>query len=106
MNRLSAATLAAAAATLVCCGLVATDIGEILDDPRSHDGGTVTISGEVTESANLVVLKYYVLSDGTGEIVVVTDRAVPERGASMRVRGVVHQAFSLGDRRVVVLKEQ
>jgi len=99
-------SVAAALAVSISCSLfTTTSIGEIVDNSRNFDGRTVTISGEVTESANLVFVRYYVVKDDTGEIVVVATHAVPEKGSHVRVTGVVDQAFSLGESSVVVLKE-
>ncbi len=94
-----------AALTLASCGLFATRIGSIVGDSRAYDGRTVTIAGEVKESANLLVVRTYVVDDGTGSLTVITGRAVPRAGAHVRVTGVVHQAFALGDESLVVLKE-
>jgi hypothetical protein len=89
-----------------CSRLFPTDIKRILDDPRAYDGKAVTISGTVGVSANLLVLRYYSVRDRTGEIVVVTERAVPRQGTEVRVTGRVRQAFAIGDRSVVVVYEE
>jgi hypothetical protein len=52
----------------------------------------MTVSGEVTDSANVLVLKYDRVDDGTGRIMVVTRKAVPLRGAKVRATGTVQQA--------------
>lgn len=80
-------------------------INDVLSHPRDYDSKMVTISGEVKESMNVMVLKYYVVRDETGQIVVVTERAVPKPGDRVRVTGVVNQAFSIAGRDVVVIKE-
>jgi len=92
-------------AAAACSRFLPTRIGEIAKDPRRYDGKVVTVTGEVTESVNVLVMRYYVVSDGTGEITVITDGAVPQRGAEVRVTGRVSQAFSLGDKNLTVLKE-
>jgi len=91
---------------LSCSQLFPTEIKKILDDPREYDGKTVTISGTVTESVNLLVMRYYSVRDDTGEIIVVTERAVPHQGMKVRVTGEVKQAFSIGNRSVVVVYEE
>jgi hypothetical protein len=94
------------ATALTACGAFGTTkIGDILKDVRAYDGKTVTIAGEVTESANLMIVKYYEVEDGSGKIVVVTERAVPEKGERVRVTGQVNQAFALGDKSVAVILE-
>jgi len=93
------------AASVACGRLVATRIGDILDHPRDYDGKTVTVEGEVTDSTNLLVVKYYVVKDDTGEIHVVTDKAVPRKGEKVRVTGQVNQQLAIGDKSLVVIRE-
>ncbi|MBZ5640388.1 MAG: hypothetical protein LAO51_16730 [Acidobacteriia bacterium] len=90
---------------IVSCGLFATGIRNIRDHPRDYDGKTVTVSGEVKSATNLLVVKYFTLADSTGEITVITERPLPKAGNHLRVTGVVHEAFSLGDTSAVVIKE-
>jgi|FaiFalFF_MnMetaG_3_1042247.scaffolds.fasta_scaffold02061_2 hypothetical protein len=82
-----------------------TPIRDILEHPRTYHGRKVVIAGEVTRSANLLVVRYFTVRDATGEIPVVTQRAVPRVGERVRVTGVVNQAFALGDQSLVVLIE-
>lgn len=91
---------------LSCSQLFPTVIKKILDDPREYNGKTVTISGVVTENVNILLLKYYVVEDKTGEIVVVTKRAVPKKETKVKVTGVVNQAFAIGDKSMVVIIEE
>lgn len=88
-----------------CGGLGATRIGKILDDPRHYHGRDVTVSGEVVDSLNLLVVRTYTVRDRSGEIMVVTKGAVPRQGASVRVKGRVNQAFAVADKSLVVLVE-
>jgi hypothetical protein len=90
---------------LGCGGLGSTEIGAILKDPRQFDGKVVTVSGRVAESVNILVLKYFVLSDATGEVVVVTERSVPQTGQQIKVKGRVNQAFSIAGKSLVVILE-
>ena len=89
-----------------CGGILSTPIRKILDNPGRYDGEVVTISGDVIESANLVLVRYYRVEDDTGRITVVAKRAVPRRGAHVRVRGTVHQAFAVGDESLTVIVEE
>ena len=96
-----------AAALAASCGMLAgASVKEILDDPATYEGKTVTVTGEVVEAANIIVLKYYKIDDGTGQIVVVTKGAVPRRGAKITATGAVHQAFSIGDESLTVIMEE
>lgn len=90
---------------LLSCGLLATSIKTIRDDPRNYDGKTVTVSGEVKNPTSLLVVKFFTLADSTGEITVITERSLPKAGERVTVRGVVHEAFSIGDRSALVIKE-
>jgi aspartyl/asparaginyl-tRNA synthetase len=91
---------------LGCTGLFTTKIKDILQHPRDFDGRTVTIAGEVKESANILFIKYFIVQDDTGEITVVTNRAVPRQGDKVRVTGRVNQAFAIGDKSVVAIVEE
>ncbi len=88
-----------------CSGLFATPIKKILENPRDYSGKPVKISGEVTEVFGLFVVRYFVVKDKTGEIIVVTKRPLPREGVKITVNGTVHEAFSIGDKNVVVVVE-
>lgn len=83
-----------------------TPIGKIIHDPRDYADKTVTISGNVKEVFGLVFVQYFILEDKTGSIPVVTDKPLPAVGAHLRVRGTVREAFSLGDKQLMVLVER
>ncbi len=86
-------------------GLFSTPIGKIQANPRDYDGKPVTVKGTVTESANLLLLKFFVVKDATGEIHVVTERIIPNKGETVTVKGKVQEAFALGDQRLIVIVE-
>ncbi|HYQ47858.1 MAG TPA: hypothetical protein VEP69_02225 [Thermodesulfovibrionales bacterium] len=88
-----------------CSGLMSTPIKKILDNPRDYSDKTVKISGEVTEVFSLFVVKYFAVKDGTGEIMVITSRPLPRKGSQITVTGKVQEAFSLGDRQMIVIVE-
>jgi len=87
------------------CPIGRTPIRDILDHPRAYHGKKVTVAGEVTRGVNLLVVRYFIVRDATGEIPVVTQGAVPRPGERVWVTGVVNQAFVLGDQSLVVLIE-
>lgn len=87
------------------CGIGTTKIGDITGHPRDYAGKEVSVSGEVTETFSLFVIKYFVLRDSTGEITVVTDKPLPAKGEKIKVKGVVKEAFSIGDKTSLVLVE-
>lgn len=92
---------------LIGCGsLGSTNIGDIVKDPRQFDGRIITVSGQVTDSENILILKYFMLSDATGQILVVTQRPVPRIGQKLKVKGRVNQAFSIAGKSLVVIVEE
>ncbi len=89
-----------------CSSLFSTPIGKIVENPRDYADKAVTISGEVTQVFSLLIIKYFTVKDSTGEIVVITEKPLPKPGAKMKVKGTVREAFSLGDKSVVVIIER
>lgn len=88
-----------------CSGLFPTRIGDIHASPRKFAGRQVTVKGTVTETVNLLFVKYFVIRDDTGEIPVVTERVLPARGETVTINGKVQEAFALGDERLLVIVE-
>jgi DNA/RNA endonuclease YhcR with UshA esterase domain len=76
-------------------------IQQVQTQPGRFVDHSVTVRGTVTTSWGVpfVGLNVYKVSDGTGEITVVsTDRRVPGRGAEVEVRGKVQDVAVLGGR--------
>lgn len=93
-------------ATMTACGAhISTPIEQIKANPRQYADKRIKISGTVTETFSLLVLKYFVVDDGTGEMYVVTKKSMPARGENIKVTGTVRDAFSLGDMQLLVLLE-
>jgi hypothetical protein len=88
-----------------CGGILSTPIGKIIEKPREYAGKDVTISGEVGDTFSLIVVKYFTVRDATGELPVVTSRPLPKKGTRIEVRGRVEEAFSIGDKQLLVLVE-
>jgi aspartyl/asparaginyl-tRNA synthetase len=95
-----------AAAVAACSTIFATRIGDILKSPGAYEGKEVTVEGKVTATHNLLVVKYYQVDDGTGEIAVVTESALPKEDEKVRVKGRVNQAFAIGSSRLIVIVEK
>jgi hypothetical protein len=98
--------LAVVVAATACAAVFATKIGDIQKSPGTYDGKAVTVAGKVTSTHNLLVVKYYQVDDGSGEIAVVTQNALPNEGDKVRVKGTVNQAFALGSAHLVVIVEE
>jgi len=86
-------------------GWNAIPIGKIHAAPREYDGRNVTVSGTVASGMDLLLLKYFVLRDDTGEIPVITGRVVPAPGERVTVKGEVKEVFAIGDQRLIVIVE-
>jgi hypothetical protein len=89
-----------------CTGLVSTNIGDIRNSPRQYADKKVIVSGEATRIFSFLVVKYFTLRDSTGEITVVTQRPLPKEGEHLKVRGVVREAFSIGNESFLVIVEE
>jgi aspartyl/asparaginyl-tRNA synthetase len=89
-----------------CSGFFTTPINKILANPRAYAGKTVKVSGEVTQIFSLLVIKYFKVRDGTGEIIVVTEKPLPKIGTKIKVKGTVEEAFSIGDQQLIVIVEK
>lgn len=88
-----------------CDKIFPTPINEIIKSPRDYAGKEVMISGEVIDIFSILIVKYFLIRDDTGEIMVVTDRPLPTRGENIKVQGTVEEAFSIGDQQLIVLIE-
>ncbi len=86
-------------------GWGATPIGKIHAAPREYDGRNVTVSGTAASGMNLILVKYFVLKDETGEIPVITGGVIPAPGEKVTVTGEVKEAFALGEQRLIVIIE-
>ncbi len=82
-----------------------TSIKNILDNPRDYEGKTIFVSGAVTDVFSLFIVKSFALRDQTGEIIVITERILPKKGASIKVKGKVIEAFSFGDKTITAMME-
>jgi hypothetical protein len=82
-------------------------IEKILSNPKAYEGKVITIEGEVTDRTSFfIVVKFYKLRDKTGEIIVVTQKPLPEIRSKVHVTGKIDEAFSIGDRRLLVFVQE
>ena len=99
---LSRAVVAVAIASLLSgCALAVRrpSIAELKYNPGRYHDKTVSIDGVVTSAWGipLVPFKLYKVSDGTGEVTVVSQNSrVPSKGAHVRVKGRVNDVATLG----------
>ena len=73
--------------------------------PTSGQGTLISIL-RTTSRLSLVIVRTYNLNDGTGEMTVVTKKALPNVGAQVEVTGRVKEAFSLGSSQSLVLIDE
>jgi hypothetical protein len=98
----SRAVVALAVASLLSgCALAVRrpSIAELKYNPGRYHDKTVAIDGVVTSAWGipLVPFKLYKVSDGTGEVTVVSQNGrVPSKGAHVRVKGRVNDVATLG----------
>jgi hypothetical protein len=77
-----------------CASMGSRSIADVRSNPGRYVDRTVTVEGVVTTSWGIpmVPIKVYRVSDGSGEILVVTDRdRLPGKNARVRVRGEVEE---------------
>lgn len=85
--------------------LLNTPISEVLQNPKDYSAKTINISGVVTTSTNLGV-KFYTINDGTAEIIVLTDKAVPRENTEVFIQGKARQYFKVFDKEMTVFIEE
>ena len=94
-------TLAAAVLTGACASMGSRSISEVKTNPGKFADKTVTVEGVVTTSFGipLVPFKVYRISDGTDEMLVISDNSrIPGKNARVRVRGEVEEVALIGGR--------
>ena len=85
------------------CALGTRKIADIQRSPGRYHDRSVSVEGTVTSSFGgpLIPVQFYKVSDGTGEITVLSNSTrVPGKGARVVVRGRVEDIASLGDRSI------
>jgi cytochrome c-type biogenesis protein CcmE len=83
----------------------AIPIGDVMADLRTYDGTTVTVKGTVEHPTNILSLKFFTLRDESGEIMVVTQRGLPQEGEEVAVTGIVNQLFEVAGMQQTVITE-
>jgi hypothetical protein len=84
-----------------CASMGNRSISEVQTNPGKFQDKTVTVEGVVTTSWGipLVPFKVYRVSDGSGEMLVISDDGrLPGKNARVRVRGEVEEFALIGGR--------
>lgn len=76
--------------------IVYTPIGKLHENPAEYENKIIKVKGEVANRISILAIKYYILKDNTGEIKVVTKRALPVAGVRLCVRGGVKVILAVG----------
>jgi len=98
---LIALTISAATLSGACASMGSRSISEVQTNPGKFHDKTVTVEGVVTTSFGipLVPFKVFRVSDGTAEMLVISDDGrIPSKNARVRVRGEVQEFALLGGR--------
>jgi len=83
-----------------------TSIRTLLDNPSEYDDKTVTVAGEVEDSAGLLGVGTYEINDGTGSIRILSKSGgVPKSGSKVAVQGEFDSAGTIGDETAAVIVE-
>lgn len=97
---LPAGVLAVLVTGLALAGCRATvPISHLLDDPYEFDGRRVKVEGHVTGAVGAFGRGAYTVDDGTGVVIIVSERefgGVPRAGARVAVTGWFRSLFTLG----------
>lgn len=80
-------------------------IADIHADLRKYDGTSVTVRGQVDQAVNVAGIKWYILKDDTGSIVVITQRGLPQQDQLLTTTGIVKEVFNFAGVNGTVLQE-
>jgi hypothetical protein len=70
-------------------------VNHVLADPARYAHKEVSLSGLVVESVSVAGKGFYRLEDPTGRLWVFSARGVPRKGASVKVKGKIHDGFDI-----------
>ena len=93
--------IAAGALSGACASMGERSISEVQTNPGKFHDKTVTVEGVVTTSFGipLVPFKVFRVSDGTAEMLVISDDSrIPSKNARVRVSGEVQEFALIGGR--------
>ncbi|MFN2454563.1 MAG: hypothetical protein ABR577_10120 [Pyrinomonadaceae bacterium] len=71
-------------------------ISKINADPGRYRNKEVAVAGTVTDSYGVLGKGGYEIDDGTGKLLVVTERGIPSRGSRIGAKGRIANGFSFG----------
>jgi len=80
-------------------------IGQIRDESIRYNGQPVLIQGEVKEGADILGAGYFIISDGTDSMSVITASGSPQIGSLVQVFGVYNRLASMRGQAIGCLVE-
>jgi hypothetical protein len=80
-------------------------LGDIAANIRQWDGQQVLVEGTVSNPTNLYAVKFFILTDESGSMPIVTERGLPADGSTARVNGHVKQMFEVAGLEQTVIFE-
>jgi hypothetical protein len=95
MSRNSIRWIAPLALFGVLAGCAQKTVNDVLADPGRYSQREISLSGRVVESFSVAGHGFYRLEDPTGRLWIFSSKGVPRKGASVRVKGKVHDGFDL-----------
>lgn len=76
-------------------GCAQKTVNDVLADPSRYAHKEISIKGDVVESFSVAGHGFYRIEDPTGKLWVFSNRGVPRTGASVKVKGRIHDGFDL-----------
>lgn len=73
-----------------------TPVGEIVESPARFEGREVKLKGRAEGATSLMGFRAFLLRDDTGEIIVMTEAALPASGETVALKGTVRSAMIIG----------
>ena len=83
----------------------AIEIKNLNDDPGRYDGTTVRVAGKVTTAVGILGYGAYRLDDGTGSVLVVSQKGAPREGAKVGVEGTFRSVFTIQNQSAAAIEE-
>src|SRR5215212_346510 len=81
-------------------------ISKINADPGRYSNRDVSVAGTVTDSYGVLNFGVYEIDDGTGRLLVITQRGTPSRGSKVGAKGRIHTGASYGGRSFGTILEE
>jgi hypothetical protein len=76
-------------------GCAQKTVNDVLADPGRYAQKEISLQGDVVESFSVAGRGFYRIEDPTGRLWVFSKKGVPRKGASVKVKGRIHDGFDL-----------